>query len=210
MRAAARFSSIPAANNDAPLVVRRYRHGGLWRSLTGERFFFSARRFLDELRIHLHLAALGLPLPEVLGVVVLSRPLFVGGFFVTRCLPGVISLADYFADCEQPQRLACGPASWVQDLARIHAAGVFYSDLHIRNILIRPADGAHFFIDFDKSRRQAEPLAPAQRRAQFLPFSSARWIKIAVGGAVSAVWNAAPCSMPMSPGRRPFSISMRR
>ena len=72
-----------------PIVVRQYRHGGIWRFLSGARFF-SKHRFLAEIKLHTLVRGLGISTPEGLGVIVVRRgqkSIFVNGYYVTRLLP---------------------------------------------------------------------------------------------------------------------------
>ncbi len=91
----------------APLVVRQYRHGGFWRFLSGARFF-SAKRFLSEFKTHQHAAAIAVPVPEAVAVIVVKKeqqPVFVSGYFVTFRLPDCLTLPDFLRSAPSQTRL---------------------------------------------------------------------------------------------------------
>ena len=54
-------------------------------------------------------------------------------------------------------------------LRKLHKHGIFYTDLHVKNILIGP-QGKIFFIDFDKARQYRAPLSTFRRRANLYRF----------------------------------------
>ncbi|HDS15859.1 MAG TPA: hypothetical protein ENN66_04460 [Proteobacteria bacterium] len=152
------------------LVLRKYRHGGLWRFFSGDRFF-SCRRFLTELKVHSRLKEMGFPVPAPLGVLVVKKRKglsFVNGYFATKLLPGVITLSQYLQHSGGVERLRLALALGRQ-IRKLHDMGIFYTDLHIRNILV-DVQGNLFLIDFDKAREFPEPLSARFRRANLYRF----------------------------------------
>ena len=153
-----------------PIVVRQYRHGGLWRFLSGARFF-SGRRFLAELKLHTLVRGLGVPTPEALGVIVVKKEpksVFINGYYVTRRLPDSVGLPEFLEQAGAAIRLqiafeigAC--------LRKLHEHGIFYTDLHVKNILVGP-EGKIYFIDFDKAEQFRAPLSGCRRRANLYRF----------------------------------------
>ncbi|MBN2705461.1 MAG: hypothetical protein JXR89_03350 [Deltaproteobacteria bacterium] len=152
------------------LVLRKYRHGGLWRFFSGDRFF-SCRRFLTELKIHSRLKEMGFPVPDPLGVLVVKKRKglsFVNGYFATKLLPGVITLSQYLQNSGGVERLRLA-LELGRQIRKLHDTGIFYTDLHIRNILV-DAQGNLFLIDFDKAGEFPGPLSPRLRRFNLYRF----------------------------------------
>ncbi len=153
-----------------PIVVRQYRHGGLWRFLSGARFF-TRHRFLAEFKLHSLAGRLGIPTPEALGVIVVKRgakSIFVNGYYVTRRLPNISGLPEFLEQVGAATRLRI--AFEIGDyLRKLHEHGIFYTDLHVKNILVVP-EGGIFFIDFDKAKQFRAPLSGFRRRANLYRF----------------------------------------
>ncbi len=155
-----------------PIVVRQYRHGGLWRLLSGARFF-SPRRFTTELKLHTLVRELGISAPEPLGVIVTKKgpkSIFVNGYYVTRRLPDSIGLPEFLQQTESATRLKIA-FEIGNCLRKLHEHGIFYTDLHVKNILIGP-EGGSFFIDFDKAKKYQAPLSAFRRRINLY-----RWLR---------------------------------
>jgi len=153
-----------------PVVVRQYRHGGLGRFFSQARFF-SQVRFLTELRIHKRVAALGIPVPEAVAVIVLKREkwsVFVSGYFVTLRLQNSLTLPEFLESAESKTRLQIF-FKLGSYLKKLHAHGIFYTDMHVKNILVT-ADGEPWFIDFDKAKELAAPLSFGYRLANLKRF----------------------------------------
>ena len=154
-----------------PIVVRQYRHGGLWRLLSGARFF-SQRRFMAELKLHTIVRELGVSAPEPLGVIVAKKgpkSIFVNGYYVTRRLPDSVDLPEFLQQTGAATtrlRIAFEIGNCLRGL---HEHGIFYTDLHVKNILIGP-EGGVFFIDFDKAKKYQAPLSAFRRRANLYRF----------------------------------------
>ena len=54
-------------------------------------------------------------------------------------------------------------------LRKLHEHGIFYTDLHVKNILVEP-QGKVCFIDFDKAKQYDAPLSGSRRRANLYRF----------------------------------------
>lgn len=139
--------TIPAT----PVVVRRNRHGGLLRFLTGE-YFLRPTRAPFELSISLRLAAAGIPTPEVISYAVYPG----GGFFarsdvMTRRLPDGADFPDAWRTAGNADREALLEvvASLLRALAR---AGAWHADLNLKNIYIAGvgADLTAYLLDVDR------------------------------------------------------------
>jgi len=153
-----------------PIVVRQYRHGGLLRFLSGARFF-SPRRFLAELQIHTQVQRFGISVPPALGVIVVkqgAKSVFVNGYYVTRRLQECVGLAEFMETAGAAGRLQISYDIGA-GLRKLHEQGIFYTDLHVKNILVEP-QGKVCFIDFDKAKQYNAPLSGRRRRANLYRF----------------------------------------
>lgn len=149
------------------VVVRRCVHGGLLGKLTG-RLFWGESRGLNELRVSTAARERGVPVPEVLGLVVHQRTAgFCRPFVLTKEIPDAIDLRELI---ESGVSLSPGQRAKIlrtsaEAVAACHSAGLFHADLHVKNILIQspqgPAPRAHV-IDLDKATMH-ESLTSQQR-----------------------------------------------
>lgn len=144
-------------------LVRRYRHGGALRALTGDCFFTWPPRPFRELALTHEARRRGVPAAEPLAALVetFAGP-FYRGWLVTRRLADA---RDFWA-VAQTENFAAEKASWLRAAARavraMHRCGIDHRDLNLKNILLRrEADGAlAYIIDFDKSRLFSGPVPP--------------------------------------------------
>jgi hypothetical protein len=164
-----------AATHDAtPVVVRRNRHGGVLRFLTGELFLLPTRAPL-ELEIALRLEAAGIATPEVVACAIYP---VLGAFgrsdVMTRRLPAGGDLPDVWraADALARDFLLVSVGSLLRDLA---AAGAWHADLNLKNIYIAGDVRAPqaFLLDVDRvsfpgipdvARRNFDRLARSARK----------------------------------------------
>jgi len=137
-------------------LVRQYRHGGTFRSLTGTWFFSWPPRPFRELVITEELRRRGLPTVEVYAACV-SRGFgpFYLGWFVTKELRGAVDLwsalrGGLLKQLGEEATLRAVAAS----IRAMHREGVYHSDLNLKNILVRQesAGVASYIIDFDKAK----------------------------------------------------------
>ena len=145
------------------VAIRRYRHGGLLRRLTGDLFFFGNRPF-QELVVTEEVKSAGVPTLKILTAI---RERGWGGWYrgylITEYLPAALDLIHYLA--RQPagakrQKVIKQAAEAVR---KIHRKGIYHADLHLKNFLVENGKRAKvYLIDFDKSRIFAS-LAPWRR-----------------------------------------------
>lgn len=156
----------------ARAVVRHYTHGGILRKLTGDRFAGS-ERFLDEVRASEHLRARGVNTPKVLGLLVQAGKLgFRRGALVTRMIEEGRDMLEYLKSDPGARQLA--DPSFKKQLVRtaavqvrkMHDAGVFHADLHVKNLLLSP-DGEVWILDLDRSRVMGK-LSPGRRLSNLI------------------------------------------
>jgi hypothetical protein len=144
---------LPAAESSpgsTAVVVRRNRHGGLLRFLTGEHFLLPTRAPL-ELATAIRLAQADIPTPEVIACVVYP----VAGAFgrsdvMTRRLPPGNDLPEVWRDADASLReaLLVSVAGLLRALA---AAGAWHADLNLKNIYIAAGDTPQaYLLDVDR------------------------------------------------------------
>jgi serine/threonine protein kinase len=137
-------------------LVRQYRHGGTFRSLTGAWLFSWPPRPFRELVITEELRSRGLPTVEIYAACV-SRGFgpFYHGWFVTKELRGAV---DLWSAMQQGLLDRFGEEATLRAVAAsiraMHREGVYHSDLNLKNILVRQesAGVASYIIDFDKAK----------------------------------------------------------
>jgi 3-deoxy-D-manno-octulosonic acid kinase len=140
------------------VFVRPYLHGGMLGRVTRDRFASDAR-FEAELAAHAAAAAAGVPVCEALGVV--SRPAGLGmrrGWILLREVPGGRDLLETLAAGTPPARRQTLLFSAGRAMRALHDAGFHHPDLHLKNLLVTPAD-AVLVLDLDRAQR-----VPAVRR----------------------------------------------
>lgn len=133
-----------------PVVVRRNRHGGLFRFLTGEYFLMPTRAPL-ELAISLRLAAAGVPTPEVVAYVLYPAGMFARSDVMTRRLPDGADFPAAWssADVSSREALLLQVAHLLRVLVK---AGACHADLNLKNIYIA-GDGSTmtpYLLDVDR------------------------------------------------------------
>jgi len=136
-------------------LFRRYHHGGLFRSLTGEWFYSWPPRPFRELSITEELRRRGFPTVEVLAAFVekIGGPVY-RGWLVSRQLEGAqdlwAGLQNGFSECVGIEALLKAVAAVIR---RMHREGIYHRDLNLKNILVRSsAVGVEsYVIDFDKA-----------------------------------------------------------
>ena len=137
-------------------LVRQYRHGGAFRSLTGTWFFVWPPRPFRELAVTEELRRRGVLTAEVFAACV-SRGVgpFYHGWFVTRELRGAV---DLWSAIQQGVLQRLGEEAALRAVAAsiraMHREGVYHSDLNLKNILLRQESTgvASYVIDFDKAK----------------------------------------------------------
>ena len=161
------------ANGEA-VVVRSYRHGGMFRRFTGNLFFTWPPRPFRELAITAEVSRRGLPTLEVLGAwVERAWGPFYRGWLITRELKGAYDLwaalqGDLYAKKNAGSLLHAVAVS----LRQMHLRGVYHRDLNLKNIMVRREgdEVKSYIIDFDKARLFSGdvPTKKAQRNLKRL------------------------------------------
>ena len=136
-------------------LIRAYRHGGLFGSVTGNIYFTWPPRPLRELAITEELRRRGVPTVEPCGACVepVWGPLY-RGWFITRELAGARDLWDA-ANGERTVGFDVTAIfrAAADGVKRMHLEGVYHRDLNLKNILVRRENNAirSYIIDFDKA-----------------------------------------------------------
>lgn len=136
-------------------LFRRYRHGGILRSITGKWFFSWPPRPFRELTITEELRRRGFPTVEVYAACVgkIAGP-FYRGWLVTRQLEGA---HDLWAALQSGFCQSVGIEAVLKAVAasirRMHREGVYHRDLNLKNILVRSTTAGveSHVIDFDQA-----------------------------------------------------------
>lgn len=149
-----RLRVLELRNGDT-VLIRPYRHGGLFRHLLREMFFTWAPRPFRELAITEEVRRRGIPTVEVYAACVrrIWGP-FYRGWLVTRQLKGGqdlwTAMRDDFVRKAGPKKVFDAVAT---SLRGLHREGVYHRDLNLKNILVRcESDGVKgYIIDFDRT-----------------------------------------------------------
>lgn len=152
------YQTIPVAgNNGERLVVRNYRHGGLFGKLSGG-VFYNKKRPVHEVAVNEIAFKNNVPSAEVVAII---KRRFCGLFykadFVTREITDAVDLVQLITESSLIfiQRFKRPIIRALAKLVRnMHDAGIFHADLHLKNILVKhDADGEFhsYIIDLDKS-----------------------------------------------------------
>jgi len=136
-------------------LFRRYRHGGMLRSITGKWFFSWPPRPFRELTVTEELRRRGFPTVEVYAACVgkIAGP-FYRGWLVTRQLEGAHDLwAALHSGFCQSVGIEAVLKAVAAAIRRMHCEGVYHHDLNLKNILVRStaAGVESHVIDFDKA-----------------------------------------------------------
>lgn len=170
--------NLPAGkgpDESTPVVVRRNRHGGVLRFLTGEHFLLPTRAPL-ELATALRLAAAGIPTPEVIACAVYPvAGVFARSDVMTRRLPSGADFPEVWRDAgpELRHALLDSVALLLRALA---GAGAWHADLNLKNIYIASDGGKPqaYLLDVDRVTFPGTPDV-ANRNLERLARSARKW-----------------------------------
>jgi 3-deoxy-D-manno-octulosonic acid kinase len=162
------------------MVVRRYSHGGLFRTLTQDLYLFGSRSF-REVALTEEIRSCGIPTIQPIGAIHRSVfPFFYRAHLLSLEVPSAKDLIHYL--------LEMGPHPLGETLSlkrkvtrsaglllrQFHGAGFFHRDLQLKNLLL--AGDRLFLIDFDRSYRKTS-LSLRERLKNLLRLdrSVAKW-----------------------------------
>jgi 3-deoxy-D-manno-octulosonic acid kinase len=139
------------------VIVRRYRHGGLFGKIFRDRYFIG-HRALEELFCLTTASIRGVPVPEALGVSERRRrfwfipsPFYTAQIATTE-IADSINLPEFLNGVDDTKLrgevlLRAGAA-----IKKMHDAGIHHKDLNMNNLLVKTVDDAIFIIDFDRAK----------------------------------------------------------
>jgi 3-deoxy-D-manno-octulosonic acid kinase len=160
--------SIPL-KDEKRAVIRQYLHGGLFRSVTRDLYFFGSRSF-QELTLTEEIVASGISTIEPIGAIHRLSPPFYKAYLLSLEIPHAIDLIQYFKEIgpqPSPEKLLAKRKTIRSAgllLRRFHQAGFFHGDLQLKNILV--SGERLILIDFDRSYRK--PTLTYQERMKNL------------------------------------------
>jgi tRNA A-37 threonylcarbamoyl transferase component Bud32 len=144
------------------VAVRKYRHGGLLRRLTGDLFLFGARPF-QEVAVTEEVRSAGVPTLEILAAVMERRCVgFYQGYLITRYLPAAMDLITYLDQGPRDERRREVIEQAGEAVRKIHQRGIYHADMHLKNFLVEEKGPKVYLIDFDKSAVRSR-LGPSRR-----------------------------------------------
>jgi 3-deoxy-D-manno-octulosonic acid kinase len=174
-----------ALDPQTSMVMRRYRHGGLFGWLTGP-LFLGPGRPLNELRVNARAEASGAPVPRVLCLVLWPEfgP-FWSAVIGTQEERLARELQDVLLASPAPLRVALSRSTGTA-IRRLHDSGVEHRDLQLRNILVAENGGPRIVVvDLDRAQFHRYGLVPIAGRARNLGRLARSAVKLGLwGGAV--------------------------
>jgi 3-deoxy-D-manno-octulosonic acid kinase len=153
---------------EGSVLVREYGKGGMLRALR-PRLFRGSWRPLEELVLQRRLLALGVPVAEVVGCVVLRLSSGWRGFLLLQEVEDALDLEAVLHGQRPPCRVARRDllARAGEAVRRLHDAGVPHPDLHPKNLLVTCA-GRVLVLDLDRARPGDGRLAEETRLANLV------------------------------------------
>lgn len=152
------YLSVPIKKNGVErLIIRNYKHGGLFGKILGDVFFNGDRPFNE---IHVHEVALQNGIPSAEAIAVTKRKIMGGLYsadFITKEIPEAVDLI-HFLTKHPAEYIRESKKSIIMTIAKLirkmHDAGICHADLHLKNILVKKNTAEMFeayIIDLDKS-----------------------------------------------------------
>ncbi len=129
-------------------VIRFYSHGGIFRKFVQDKFF-SAKRFINELKIHNYLFKKNFPVPEPIGIIFFKNFIFYHGVFITKKIYNSIDLIKFILKNREKD---FGDIFFKigKIVRKLHSLNVYHGDLHLKNFII--SNDKIYLLDFDKSK----------------------------------------------------------
>ncbi len=157
------------------VVIRGYRHGGVFGGVLGDRFL-SPERFLNELTITERALEAGITRLKPVGIAYRETMLGSRGFWISRRMEDAKTLHAYMTIFPPASEII---EKTVKAVAKMHENGIGHADLNIQNIMVvTKEDGLEVsIIDFDKAF-QKNFLSPEERMRQLrrLDRSLLKWL----------------------------------
>ncbi len=165
------------------MVIRQYFHGGFFRGITRDLYFFGARS-IRELNLTEKIFSSGIPTVQPIGAI--HRPtllFFYKAYFLSLEIPEAKNLIQYLQEIggHSSREKLLHKRRTIRSvgllLRQFHRAGFFHGDLQLKNILVSP-EGL-FLIDFDHSYEKGV-LTPQEKRKNLLRLnrSTEKWKRL--------------------------------
>jgi|JI10StandDraft_1071094.scaffolds.fasta_scaffold01982_13 3-deoxy-D-manno-octulosonic acid kinase len=151
------------------LVLRSYRRGGLIGRWVRRHYLWigeSRTRCFREFHLLQQLAALDLPVPEVVAAGYVRKGLGYRAELLMRAIPDSRPLAQHLAALDSAQGLSLA-AKLGQLIARFHRHGIYHADLNAFNVMV-DGESKLWLIDFDRGERRTPRSAWQQANLQRL------------------------------------------
>lgn len=191
-----RGAAVFFRHEGVPLVLKRYRRGGMIGRLVARRYFYRGlenTRVWREFRLLVQLNRMGLPVPEVVAAEVrIKDRLFYHGQLITAELVNAKTLAEWI---EQTVLAEHRWESIGSTIRLFHEQAVYHDDLNANNIMLDNAHGI-WLIDFDKGaaghkrgerwkrnnlKRLRRSLIKIRTRVADLHFTESNWCSLMRG-----------------------------
>lgn len=188
--------SLPLGDGSAPMMVRRYVHGGILAGI-GRDLYLGPARAVAELSVAEAARAGGVRTPAAVGMLCRHvRGPFWRLAFLSRELPDSEDLIHYCCRLTDypPETAALEKRGVIRDAARqvrkMHDLGIYHGDLHLKNLLLQRRPDATprvYVIDFDRAE-MGVPLT-LERRLKNLKRLARSVRKVRVADALLTVWD---------------------
>jgi tRNA A-37 threonylcarbamoyl transferase component Bud32 len=166
-------------SNGERMVAKRCMRGGLLRFLNKD-IFLGGNRPFNEMIANTKIMGKGIMTAEIIAAVKhkVFGPVY-RAYIFSKELPECIDLISYFDGLKQKsskQRFKAKKHLFqaiASEFVKMHSEGIYHSDLHIKNILIKQKDSAKpqiYIIDFDKTDIK-DTLTPKQKAKNLLRFN---------------------------------------
>jgi 3-deoxy-D-manno-octulosonic acid kinase len=154
-----------SVSRDLSVVLRRYRHGGLFGGLLGN-LFWGPSRALAELDVTARAEAAGAPVPHVVCLAAwrVAGPLW-SALIGTEEIAASVDLFEALRALPHGRQRLALVREVGRAVRRLHDAGVEHRDLQLRNVLVaEPPAKKIVVVDLDGARfRAGIPLGPRRR-----------------------------------------------
>lgn len=141
------------------LIVREVAHGGLFASLSSDRFLTPARS-IRELSINAYLISSGVPTPEIMALRIIQNGWYKNIAVISRLVPKATDLIAFLATPRDDVGHCFEQAGEL--VRRMHDLKVYHADLHLKNFLL-DSGGGMWVLDLDKAWRL--PALPSVLKA---------------------------------------------
>jgi 3-deoxy-D-manno-octulosonic acid kinase len=166
------------------MVLRRYRHGGLFGRFIGPLYLGPARA-LTELDVTVRAESAGAPVPHVVCLIIwpVLGP-FWSAVIGTREERNATDLLEALRGEPDPRRRVALLQEVGSAIEKLHSAGLEHRDLQLRNILVTDRTSARIVVvDLDRAIFHRQTGVPVGRRADNLGRLARSAVKLGLWGA---------------------------